>query len=285
MRQKKFIVIMQTSKKYFFGFCSVCILLLSGCGTADDVNQKEQLESEIDSMPAEIKRLLDYYDGVDNVEYAMGEALSDNILEEFKSILQGDVSVIQGLRSEEERNCVQGLYENKNDWGYLFMDLDENGIQELCMKDRNGGIAAFYEVYGDLYMPGLLLIWTMGESGVTSRILGNICDLDDYYASYFLDNGEILDITKFAHEGYISTEISIHQFTEMGTMPEIDAIKIYLVFIAEVLEEYSTCGIYYKKCDAGEIQYHEISEEEAVEWVNDRVYPYLIPEEQWNAVP
>lgn len=120
---------MRKGNKCLWEMMFVFPFLLSGCscsGHSIDIETTEMREENIcsedgtewkDSMlPQEIIDILDY--GYINSEIEAdiasdGSALFDTLPEAFQSILLGDISVVLGLRNEEERAWLEEQYQRK----------------------------------------------------------------------------------------------------------------------------------------------------------------------------
>lgn len=289
----------------------LCICVGTACGGANDINiveETEHLEQEYisaqnvgeteeakkkeeteqivftaDDLPEEIKMLLNYEnwtDGTQAISRTEEEIKDSGMPEEFRQIINGDFSCVQGLRNEEEREELNEDYEKRENWAYMTRDMNRDGIEELCIKDRKGRIGIFFEVWGDSYMPEMIGRWTFGEYE------SNLLTEEDWGANnYFLNDGQVAMMFKSVDESNSFYWIKISHLSEFGTFPTIEKLSIDIINDTSTVQvvNYEKSGIYYEidRDEGG----GRVTEREAVAWCKDNVYPCMMSEEEWYAVP
>lgn len=249
--------------------------------------KSEQIVFSTEDLPEEIKNLLNYEnwtDGTQAITQTEEEIKDSGMPEEFQQIITGDFSCVQGLRNEEEREELKDDYERRESWAYMTRDMNRDGIEELCIKDSKGRIGIFFEVWGDLHMPGMIEIWSFGDH--ESNLL---TEKDSGANDYFLNNGQMAMLFKNGDESNSHIWIKISHLSDVGTFPTIEKLSIDIINNISVGYgvDYETSGVYYEiERDGGEKYIHEkATEQEAIAWCEDNIYPYMMSEEEWYAMP
>ncbi|MDE6950319.1 MAG: hypothetical protein K2P64_05300 [Lachnospiraceae bacterium] len=247
--------------------------------------ENEQIVFTVEDLPEEIKNLLNYEnwtDGTQAISRTEEEIKDSGMPEEFQQIITGDFSCVQGLRNEEEREDLKEHYERRESWAYMTRDMNRDGIEELCIKDSKGRIGIFFEVWGDLHMPGMIEVWSFGEHE------SNLLTEKDWGANdYFLNNGQMAMLFKSSDESNSYFSIGISYLSEFGTFPTIEEISIIIINDTSpspgYVVNYEKPGIYYEidRDEGG----GRVTEQEAIAWCEDNIYPYMMSEEEWYAVP
>lgn len=206
--------------------------------------------------------------------------------EEFQQIIRGDFSCVQGLRNEEEREKMKEEYERRESWAFMTRDIDGDGIEELCMKDNKGRIGIFFAVYGGSYMPGMIEVWSFGEHE------SNLLTEEDWGANdYFLNNREFAMMFKSSDKRNSYFTINTSYLSEVGTFPSIEEMSIIIINDTSpspgYVVNYENPGIYYEiaRYEGNEYIHEEVTEQDAVAWCKDNIYPYMMSEQEWYAVP
>lgn len=258
-------------------------------GKTEDIGSKvtdgesEQTVFTVEDLPKEIKILLNYESWIGNTQAILQteeDIKNSGMPEEFQQIINGDFSCVKGLRDEEEREELKEHYEKRESWAYMTRDMNGDGIEELCVKDSKGRIGIFFEVWGDLYMPGMIEIWSFGEHE------SNLLTEKDWGANdYFLNNGQVAMMFKSGDESNSHFRIKISHLSEVGTFPTIENLSISIINDVSTVQvvNYEKPGIYYEiDRDDGD---EKATEQEAIAWCEDNIYPYMMSEEEWYAVP
>ena len=265
----------------------------------EKTEEKEEIESETSSgeaeqvvftsedLPDEIKALLNYEswtDGTQAVSCTEEDIKNSGMPEIFQQIINGDFSNVQGLRNEEEREERKKEYEKRENWAYMTWDMDGDGIEELCMKDSKGRIGMVYEVQGGSYVPGTLIWWFFGQC--ESNLL---TEEDGRMNEFFLNNGQIAIIDKYVDENNIHYSLEMCYLSKYGTLPFVEELSIFIINDTSAGDgvNYEKLGIYYEiaRDNGEEIVHEKAMEEDAIAWCEKNIYPYMMSEEEWYAVP
>lgn len=297
----------------------LCVCINTACGNADsekndeemgylkkesvslrDVEKKEDAEDEsldgwaeqviftTEDMPEEIKALLNYeswMDGTQAIFQTEEDIRNSGMPEEFQQIINGDFSGVRGLQ-EEEREELKEDYGKRENWVYMTRDMDGDGIEELCMKDNKGRIAIFFEVCDSSYMPGMIERWSFGEHK------SNLLTEEDWGANdYFLNNGQFAMMFKCSDGSNSYFYIETAYLSRVGTFPIIEKMNICIINDTSpspgYVVNYEKPGIYYEvgRYEGEEYIQKEVMEQDAVAWCEDNIFPYMMSEEEWYAVP
>lgn len=251
--------------------------------------EAEQAVFTTEDLPEEIKALLNYEswtDGTQAIFQTEEDMKNSGMPEEFQQIINGDFSGVRGLRDEEGRKELKEDYEKRESWAYMTRDMDGDGIEELCMKDSKGRIGIFFEVWDSSYMPGMIEIWSFGEHE------SNLLTEEDWGANdYFLNNGQFAMMFKCCDRSNSYFDIETAYLSRVGTFPIIEKMNICIIndtFPSPgYVVNYENPGIYYEvgRYEGEEYIQEEVTEQEAVAWCENNIYPYMMSEEEWYAVP
>lgn len=260
--------------------------LTSRNGEKEDEISKGQLV--VDDLPEEIRKLLSYDSWTDYTQVVLctkEDIQRSGMVEEFQQILNGDFSEVEGLRNEEEREELMRDYEKREKWKYMLQDMNGDGIEELCIKDGKGRIGIFYAEGNEAYVSGLIEIWTFGE--MESNLLSE--DRQWGTNAFFLNNGQIVEISVSRDENNSCFYLRVCYLHEYGTLPSLEQMRIHIIndISTGYGVNYKESGIYYeidREENEGGYPYKEATEEEAIAWCKDYIYPYMTREE-WFTVP
>lgn len=249
--------------------------------------EAEEVVFTAEDLPEEIKTLLNYESWTDDMQ-AVSRTEEDiknsGMPEEFQQVINGDFSGVKGLRNEQEREELKEEYEKRESWAYMTRDMDGDGIEELCMKDSKGRIGIIYEVQDGEYLPGRLGRWTFGEHE------SNLLTEEDWGTNdFFLNNGLFVMMFKNSSGRNAYYDLDISYFSKYGTFPYIEEMSIVIIndTSAGYGVNYEKSGIYYKmdRKNGEEYIQEEVTEQEVIAWCKDNIYPYMMSEEEWYAVP
>lgn len=251
--------------------------------------EAEQVVFMTGDLPEEIKTLLNYESWTDDTQAIFQteeEIRNSGMPEEFQQIINGDFSGVRGLQDEEGREELKEDYEKRENWAYMTRDMDGDGIEELCMKDSKGRIAIFFEVWDSSYMPGMFEKWTLGEKE------SNLLTEEDWGANdYFLNNGQFAKMFKCSDGSNSYFYIETAYLSRIGTFPIIEKMSICIINNTSpspgYVVNYENPGIYYKiaRYEGDEYIHEEVTEQGAVAWCEDNIYPYMMSEQEWYAMP
>lgn len=258
----------------------------------ENIESKEDTDEQIvftaQNIPEKIRKLLSYHGWVDDtqaVPCTKEDIENSGMLKEFQQILCGDFSPFIGQESEEGLLEMQQQYENREVWKYVLRDVDEDGIDDLCIKDDKGRMGIVYEVWGELYFPGLIELWTFGEPDWNL-----LAETVEYGLNYFLLNDATIGsvfMFKDDDETEVYFDLEVEQIRDDGTLETLKKIRIIIVNSNDTGETdgYEKPGIYYYEQDKDSYKYIEIQEDEAIAWCEENIYPYMMREEEWYVVP